>query len=260
VEAAASDLMGAARMWRLWCLIAWYDIRSRYRRSTLGPFWTSISMAMQALVTAFMLGFLFKLSILEFLPYITISVILWNFIVTTVNEGATAFLSSSDLIMQVKRPFTFYILQTVWRNLILGAHNLVIFLVVAVICGIFPSGAWLWAIPGLAALILNLVWAAFAAGIFSARFGDVPLIVQNAFTMLFWLTPVLYRPEQLGGAIVRIVEFNPLYHILEIVRAPLLNELPTLHHWAWALATAAVGWSLTFCLLVRTRHRIAYWI
>ena len=90
-------------------LIGTNEIRNRYRRSTLGPFWASISMGVQAVVTAFVLGFLFKQPVERFLPFICISLVVWNFVLNTVNEGASAFIGCGELIAQVKRPFSVYI-------------------------------------------------------------------------------------------------------------------------------------------------------
>jgi lipopolysaccharide transport system permease protein len=184
----------------------------------------------------------------------------WNFILNTVSEGASAFIGCGELITQVKRPFTVYILQTVWRNLIIGAHTIVIYFLVAFAFGLFPSAHYLLALPGLVLLICNVTWMALFTAIFSARFRDVPMLVQNAFTVLFWLTPVVYAPDQLGGTIAALVRFNPLTHIIEVVRAPLLLQTGSVENWAVAIATPLLGWTVTFLLFARTRHRIAFWI
>jgi lipopolysaccharide transport system permease protein len=260
IKSAAADLVDGAYMWRMWHLIGTNEIRNRYRRSTLGPFWASLSMGVQALVTGFVLGFLFHLPVDRYLPFICISLVVWNFVLNTVNEGASAFIGCGELITQVKRPFTVYILQTVWRNLIIGAHTIVIYFLVAFAFGLFPDAHYLLALPGLFLLICNVSWMALFTAIFSARFRDVPMLVQNAFTVLFWLTPVVYAPDQLGGTIAAIVRFNPLTHIIEVVRGPLLLQTGSVENWAVAIATPLLGWTMTFLLFARTRHRIAFWI
>jgi len=257
---AAQDIVDGARMWRVWHMIGTNEIRNRYRRSTLGPFWASIGMGVQALVTAFVLGFLFKQPVDRFLPFICISLVLWNFILSTVNEGATAFIGSGELITQIKRPFSVYILQTLWRNVILAGHTFVIYLIVAVIFGLWPGPTYILLLPGLLLLLLNVGWMTMFCAIFAARFRDVPMLVANLFTVLFWLTPVVYAPDQLGGLAHSIVQFNPFTHILEVARSPLLLTVPTALNWVVAVATAIAGWTMTFLLFSRTRHRIAYWI
>jgi lipopolysaccharide transport system permease protein len=86
------------------------------------------------------------------------------------------------------------------------------------------------------------------------------MIVTNLFTALFWLTPVLYEIDQLGGTMQRIVSYNPLYHIVEVFRGPLLLEVPTATNWLVALGTAIAGWLVLILLFARTRARIPYWL
>jgi ABC-type polysaccharide/polyol phosphate export permease len=260
VELAVKDLWTGLNAWRLWMLFGSNDVRMRYRRSTIGPFWASLSMGVQILVTAFVMSYLFHTTLQRYLPYLCIGMILWGMLTTTVTEGANAFISSAELILQVKRPLFVYLLQTVWRNVIVGAHTLVIFFVVAFIFGLWPGQTYLLIIPAIFLFLLNLVWMAGIAGVLATRFRDVPMIVTNVFIALFWLTPVLYDVHQVGGAMENLVLLNPFFHILEIVRAPLLLQLPTVTNWLMALGTAVVGWLLLILLFARTRKRIPYWL
>ena len=130
---------------------------------------------------------------------ICIGLITWGFLTTIISEGATASSAQAELILQVKRPLFVYLLQVVWRNLIVGAHTIVIFFVVAFLFGLFPGPTYLLAVPGLVLFVLNCVWVAGVVAILSTRFRDIPLIVTNAFMALFWLTPVVYELDQMSG-------------------------------------------------------------
>ena len=57
-----------------------------------------------------------------------------------------------------------------------------------------------------------------------------------------------------------MVQLNPPAHIMEVVRGPLLLTVPSALNWLVSIATAIAGWTMTFLLFSRTRHRIAYWI
>ncbi|MEM8811178.1 MAG: ABC transporter permease [Pseudomonadota bacterium] len=257
---AVRDLRDGLKMWPIWRQIANNEIRDRYRRSTLGPLWASITMGVQATVTAFVLGFLFGNDLERFMPFITISLILWNFIMGTVNEGAMSFISAADRILEIKRPFSYYIYLVIWRNILLVGHSMVVFAIAILIFGLYPGWTYIMVIPGFLLLVLNLSWMSLMAAIFAVRFRDVPLIVSNSFTLLFWLTPILYDPDQLHSLIKTIVRLNPLTHLFEIVRAPLLLETPLLENWLVAIVMVILGWTATFILFARTRHRIAFWV
>src|SRR4051794_36300549 len=202
-------------MWRGGELIGPIDARPRYRPPVLGPFWACLSMGIQALVTGFVMSVLFKQPTANILPYVCLSLIVWNLVQNVVNEGAQTFINAGEFMLQVNRPYGVYIFRTVWGNLLVSSHMILVYFVVAFLYGLYPGWTYVLALPGLALLVLNLVWMAFAAAILSARFRDIPMIIQNLFTVLFWLTPVVYRADQLGGTVERVARLNPLFHILE---------------------------------------------
>ena len=256
----ASSLVEALKSWRIWYMLGLNEVVHRYRRSTLGPFWLTLSMGIQALVMGVLFGYLFKHPLDRFLPFLCISLVLWNFLSTTVMEGASSLIGASTLIMQVKRPLLVHPLQTIWRNLIIVGHTSVIFFVVALIYGLYPGAVWALAPIGLVLFLANISWVAILVSVLSARFRDVPMIVQNGFTVLFWLTPVLYMPEQMGGTIAKIVVFNPLFHIIQVLRGPLLLQIPSIENYAVATACALLGWLMTLSLFGRVRARIPFWL
>ncbi len=260
LKLALEDIVGGLQIWHLWYLLGLNEIRHRYRRSTIGPFWLTLSMGVQATVMGVLFGFLFQHNLDRFLPYLCISLVLWGFIQTSINEGSMAFIGATGLIMQVKRPLSVHIYQVLWRNLIIAAHTIVIFFVVGVIFSMFPTWHYMLVIPGLILMIFNVSWMAVGAAILSARFRDVPLIIQNTFTVLFWLTPVLYLPSQMKGKMQIVIQLNPFAHILEVVRAPLMQGVPSAANWLVTIAVGVIGWCLVLLLFARTRSRIPYWL
>ena len=56
------------------------------------------------------------------------------------------------------------------------------------------------------------------------------------------------------------IDFNPLYHMIEIVRAPLLGSTIEPTSWIATVALLFLGSLLTFLTLARYRSRIPYWL
>jgi ABC-2 type transport system permease protein len=96
-------------------------------------------------------------------------------------------------------------------------------------------------------------------GLLSARFRDVPQIVTNAMQVAFFLTPIIWLPELLPGRAL-VLTFNPFFHAVELVRAPLLGTAPPLRSWLAMLAATLAGSAVALAMYVRYRRRIAYWI
>jgi len=260
ISLAIDDVLAGARHWRIWYILGISELRQRYRRSTLGPFWITLSMAVQVAVMGLLLAYLFSIPIGRYIPFLCISIVTWSFLSTSINEGATCFIQMNAVILQVKRPLSTYVMLVLWRNAIIYAHTIIIFAVAAFAFQIVPTLPYLLIPAGLGLLVLNVSWMALAAGLLSARFRDVPMLIQNAFNVLVWLTPVYYQPEQLGPRTRLIIELNPLTYVLDVARAPFLNNLPPAFAWFAALGVALFGWLLTFALLVRTRARVPFWL
>jgi ABC-type polysaccharide/polyol phosphate export permease len=257
---ALQDIWDGLRAWHLWWLFGLNDVKMRYRRSTLGPFWATLTMGIQIAVTGSVMTYLFNTTVERYLPFIAIGLIIWTTLTTIVTDASQAFVASSALILQVKRPLSVYLYQVIWRNIIVGAHSIVIFFIVAFLFGLYPGPIYILAIPGFVLFLLNAAWMAGIAAILSTRYRDIPMLVTNAFTALFWLTPIAYEIGQLSGRIERVIKLNPLYHIIEVLRGPLLLAAPSLTNWMVAVVSAIVGWALLILLFARTRARIPYWI
>ena len=257
---AIGDLCEGMRSWRIWYVLGNGELRQRYRRSTLGPFWVTLSMGIQATVMGNLLAVLFGQPIGRYFPFLCISIVTWTFFATSISEGANCFISMNAIILQIKRPLSTYVMLVLWRNAIIYAHTIAIFVVAAIAFGIVPSATYLVIPFGLALLLLNAAWIALALGVIAARFRDVPIIVQNALNVLLWLTPVYYQPEQLAPGARFIVQLNPLSYVMEVARAPFLNTMPPASVWAAAVGVALLGWLLTFVLFVGTRARVPFWV
>ncbi len=130
---------------------------------------------------------------------------------------------------------------------------------VAVVFGIWPGAVGLLALPALALLCVNGVWVGLLLGAASARFRDIPQFVGNLIPVIFLLTPVLWRADQVPKRAVFVV-FNPFYHFVEIVRMPLLGAPAPLLSWLVVIGITIVGWAATLAFFTRYRGRIAYWL
>jgi ABC-type polysaccharide/polyol phosphate export permease len=239
--------------------MGWLDIRRRYRRSLLGPFWLTLSMSILIASLGLVYGSLFKLDLSTYLPFLAVGMAVWSFLATILIEGCQSFVDLESLIKQIRLPLSVHVLRTVWRDILIFAHNMVIYVGVALWFGIWPGVTILLAVPGLLLIFVNAVWIVLLLGMVCARFRDVPQIVASLSQLLFFVTPVMWRPELIHDRQF-IVTLNPFHHLIELVRSPLLGIVPGWQSWASSLLFAALGWSFTFYCFTRFRKRIAYWL
>jgi len=257
--AVDQDLFAALREWRLWTTLGWNDIRQKYRRSMIGPFWITISMAIFILILGIVYSRIFHVGVSEYLPFLTVGYITWGFISLTATESCTAFLEGERIIKQIRLPYAVYVLRVVCRNFIIFLHNAVVFVPVAIIFSVNPGLHGLMAIPGLALLCLNLSWVALSLSILNSRFRDLQQIVTTFVQIMLFVTPIMWPLSTLGDS-TYIAEINPLYHLIDIVRSPLLGQTPEISSWLVAIALMFPGSAVSMWLLRRASRRLVFWI
>jgi len=259
VGRALDDLSLGFRRWRLPVALAQLDIRNRYRGSVLGPMWLTLSTAVTFLALGFLYSTLFKMDLHDYLPFLVVSLILWNVFSQVISEACTSLTSAEGIIRQMPLPFTVHALRCLMRNAVIAAHNLPLILVVFLIFGINPGLVALLAIPGMLLFVLNAFALVMFLGMLCARFRDIGPIVNTVTQLAFFISPVIWKPELLQERQVWLV-LNPAFDLMEVVRGPLLGQPPGLMIWAAAMLITAVVCGLSFAFFVRFRGRIAFWV
>jgi ABC-type polysaccharide/polyol phosphate export permease len=256
---AISDILDGIRLWHVWGALGWLDVRQRYRRSKIGPFWLTISMGVTISAIGSIYGGLFKADATNYLPYLAIGFVVWGFISGLVNDGCNAFIEAQARIKQLRLPLSVYVYRVVWRNLIIFGHNCLIIVIIALAFDIRPGWIALLAFPGIAILVLNGLWAGLFLGLLSARFRDVPQIVASVMQLAFFVTPIIWQPHLLPAHHI-VLSFNPFFYAVEIVRAPLLGTSPPIVSWLAIIALTFASMAVALAMYAQFRWRIPYWI
>ncbi len=242
-------------------MLGWQDIKQRYRRSKLGPFWLTISMGVMIGTIGIVFGQVFKSSMTEYLPFLACGVIFWAFFSSTIIEGSSSYIESAGMIRQLDLPLALYPAKVLWRNIIILFHNLAILPFVYLVVGKGVTWTVIFIVPGLILFILNLYWIAIFLAIICTRFRDMPQIVNSVLQVLFYVTPVIWMPNALSARSASLLMTpNPVYHLLEIVRAPLLGYAPELLSWLVCFTMVVFGFSITLLFFGNYKKRIAYWL
>jgi lipopolysaccharide transport system permease protein len=204
-------------------------------------------------------GKLFGQTLDTYFAYLATSIVVWQLVSETIRDSFQAFIGSEGFIKQVKLPLTIHVLRIVWKGLIVFAHNLVIVILVFVF---FPPqfGPQLLLLPlGILAVSLNAVWLGVVVGLVCARFRDFPQIVASLISVAFFITPIMWQPHMLGRH-AWTVNLNPFFHLLEVIRGPLLGSPFRMYSWLAIAAMTVVGYALMLAMFSRYRSRIAYWV
>jgi ABC-type polysaccharide/polyol phosphate export permease len=180
--------------------------------------------------------------------------------VALITESTTAFTEASQLIKQLRIPYSLLIAAMAWRNLLILGHHLVVLAIAALLFGASPGAGAPLALLGVALTTAAGLAAGLILAIICARYRDLQPLAGSVLQIAFFVTPVFWRPEQLGADARLIVGLNPLHHFLDVMRAPILGSGPALESWLAAVAMTLALWVVAIWLFARTRERIAYWV
>ena len=257
---AAADIIDGVRSYRVWTRLGWQEVKRRYRRTVFGPFWATLSIGAFIGGMVFIWAPLFKTDVNSYLPFLAAGLVAWTFATALISEGCSTYTAGVNLITQLNFPYTVLNFMVVWRNIIVFFHNILIVVVVVIALKIPVNWHTLLLIPGLVIVALNGAWMTILFGMVSARFRDVPPLVGNIITLLMFVTPIFWFSSQLGAGAQPIVTYNFMYHLIEVMRAPMLGTAPPLLSYAFTIGGVIIGWLVTFDLYARFRRRIPYWL
>jgi ABC-type polysaccharide/polyol phosphate export permease len=258
-EPFGADFIAGLRAWPLWTMLGWQDIKQRYRRSVLGPFWITLSVGVFILVLGIIYSRIFKVQLATYMPFLALGYILWGFISQTVIESCGAFQEGERIIKQIRLPYSMYVFRVVWRNFLVLLHTIGIFVPLAVIFSVKPGFGIALMIPGLILLYVNLIWVALVLSILCARYRDLVQIITTGVQIMLFATPIMWPVETLGPSRF-IADLNPLYHVLDIVRGPMLGTPTHALSWIVSIGLAVCGSVLALLLQRRAVRRIVFWL
>lgn len=261
VKSAWADIRRALTSHHQITTLGWQDVATRYRRSVVGAFWLTINKAVLITAIGLVFGTLFGQPMDKFLPHIAVGLIFWGFITATLDSACTGFIGKKGIILQINLPLYTHLMRDLWNETIILAHNVII---IPVLMLIFQAGIGLsifLIIPGFLLLLLNLMWMSLILAVLCTRYRDVTQIVQNVLQVLFYLTPVIWNADLMPDRVSPLVlDINPFYHLLELVRAPIEGKVPSMLSWIYVSVMAIIGWAVSLPFYGFFRKRIAYWL
>lgn len=259
VARGASDVWGGLGAWRMWWMLARNDVIRRYRRSRVGQLWLTLSMAVMIFGMGVIYASLFGITAADYLPHLGTGLVLWGLISTTIIECCSSFTENESIIRQIALPRFTYILRTISRNIFVFAHNLIILPVIYLIFSSPINWHILLFIPGLVLVLANLAWVGYVLAILSARFRDIPQIVASVVQVAFFVSPVVFKPSQLRVD-HPIFILNPFASMLDVMREPLLGQMPSAMSYLILFGLLAAGWLLALTFAGKYAHRVVYWL
>lgn len=262
LQLAAEDIKNGLKRWRVWYMLAYQDIKLRYRRSVLGPFWLTISMAITVYSMGYLYSYLFRMNIHDYFPYLVAGMLGWSLVSTTLTDLIEAFSFPEAMLKQIKLPYSIYVHRVAMRNLIIFFHNILVMVPILIIFHDVAeiNAHFLLLIPGLLIIYFNALCYGLVFSMIGARYRDISQIIKSLIQVAFFITPIMWKPEILPASKRFIAYLNPFYSFIELIRAPLVGYSPTWINVAMVTVMTLIGIIACYLIFPARRARIIYWL
>ncbi|EFN00173.1 ABC transporter permease [Actinobacillus pleuropneumoniae] len=260
IFAAVRDFSESAKQHDLWRTLAWYDILGRYRRSVLGPIWITLSMAVTISAMGPLYGSLFDFDPSDFIPHLALGLIFWALMSSVINDSVHTFAESAHFMKQTYIPVPIFILRVVYRQLIVLIHNMILYPIIMLVLWRDVTLLILLSVPAVVLVTINLVFISLLISIFCARYRDMAQMVTSITSLLFFITPIIWRMEQLPVERQGFVVWNIFATYLDLMRKPLLGVMPANVEWLTVVVSAIILGVISIIVLAKTRNKITYWL
>jgi lipopolysaccharide transport system permease protein len=226
-----------------WFHLAKSELRSRFRYSKLGILWALAQPLMITVLYTVVFGSIFKRNTLDFATFVLSGLITWELLSGAVMAGSLSLLSAESYIRQRHLPYAIYPLRTA---LVLMMLFCVAFCGLALWAIIYKPAnfglAWT-TLPLSFACLFLIVWpTAVISAFFHTKFRDFQQVMVLVVQTIYYVSPVFLDPEMFkAGNLTALLNYNPVAHILNLIRAPVIHgEFPTLANYGYTLGAALV--------------------
>ncbi|MBU6958466.1 ABC transporter permease [Pseudomonas sp. CVAP len=254
-----NDIFQGLQRLSLAFFFAWGDTKARYRRSVLGPFWMVLSTAVSVAGLGFLWSMLLKDDPIKLVPSLTIGLVVWQFISGCILEAPSVFSRNAHFIRNIKIPYFIFPMQLIMRQLINFGHNAVVVIVVLLYFSPPLSANQLLIVPGLLLVVGNLCWIVLLIAMLGSRFRDFEQIIGAVMPLMFFLSPVIYRPSQLSFG-QQLVWSNPFSYFITLIRDPIAGDIPPLFVYQVSILALLIGTVFTVYQFGKCRKNISFWI
>jgi ABC-type polysaccharide/polyol phosphate export permease len=260
-QAAVSDIREGLRRRQSWSYLAVENVKNRYRRTVLGPWWVTLQMVIFILGISIVFGHLLHNGLRSFLPYVGLGYIAFILLSGLTRAGADVFITGSGTLKSTRQPLSNLVLRDVGVEFINFAHNMVIYLVFLVV-GLVPLTPKIpIALLMVVVIAANGLFVGLWLGIAVARFRDLQPFVNSILGLAVFFCPVFYHLDNLSSGIRNVLlVWNPFTYLIMAFRTPLLGEPLLKSYYIGSAIVTMINVAVGLAVFTRARSRLPYWV
>ena len=239
--------------------LATLDIKIKYRRTYLGPWWNSLTILFISLIISIVWGLVLKNEFNEFFFELFVNLTIWFYIIGFLTESTEVFSKKfSRILINSNLPIENHVLRSCFYNFILYIHNFPLIILIYFFNIDFSYIHFLFLIIGMFLILINSFFIILVIGVICARFRDIAAFIKMITAPLMLLTPVIWKKEQLGQYEL-YAYLNPFTSYVEIISFPLLGKEITYLPYAINFLILLILSLITLVIYKKYKQKLALW-
>jgi ABC-2 type transport system permease protein len=259
LNTALHDFGESLRLYPLWMYQGRVEVLRRYQRTVLGPLWHTLSLAIFIGVTGIIWSAIMKVDLPRYMTFLPAGLVTWGLISAFVLEGSSMLTAAQTQILSTRTPYPMLAMSLVWRTLLIFLHQVPLCILAVLVFGQGFNWNTLQFFPGLLIACVCGIWMSLLSALLTLRFRDAQSVIASMMHIAIFATPIFWSRDLLGPELGYLADWNPLFHLVEIMRQPILGKSPETADWIISLGWMTGGMAITMLIYGRVRHRIAYW-
>lgn len=210
------------------------NIKTQYRRSTLGILWTVLNPLLNMIVLSIVFSQILGRDMVgvDYPVYVLTGNMVFNLLRQATASALPSLVDSYDLLTKTRISFYVFPTSHVASSLVNFGFSLIAMFLVMLVR--IPNGVrfyWtiLMIIPFLPALLLFSLGIALVLSTLYVHFRDIKHIYSVFLTLWMYMTPIFYSITRMSVKVQTVIKLNPMYQYLEYFRqAVIFGQVPSL--------------------------------
>ena len=243
-----------------WIYSAKINTYKRYRRSVLGPWWLTLNLLIFISSVGLLWAYIWKVDLRTYVPFFAFGIVFWELVQSTILKSIGLYKLKEGVIKSINVNKLNYHFEVITIVIINFLHNCAFIIPLSLlICFYKGSYAVILLIPTMLIYLLNMFFISILISILSTRYKDLEMVIEHLLRIIFLMTPIIWLPTIFSEESM-FIKYNFLYHYLEIFRAPLMGQIPTVQNYLITFCSTLVFMVLGIYTYLKYNKKIVFWI